>query len=202
MFLRGGKDPLYLWFTLLLLGVSLTSSEFLNLPDNWYQLVIDVSNGCLDAGFILLLTWLLGMERVRWLRRAAVSVACVVFVSDFIDGIVSLCWAHAGEGFRRVDAITSSLTQTLQPFPLVLLGIAIFRKRSKANWPVICTASLFSLASQRVNMSYQWHAPFQGRFDWVHYEFHLGPLTFLPTTILFELLAVPGRAAPPGASGA
>ena len=83
-------------------------------------------------------------------------IVALYFLDGIFDALLCLFWAHAGPGMRQGDAISSIFQQILQLAPLALLGVAIARRRAKANWPVIVTAGLFVLTTSLVNMDGQW----------------------------------------------
>lgn len=158
VYLRSGRERLYLWFALFLLGAGVWQSSFLAyfLPANWGQAYQFTWSILIQSGFLLLLSALLGMNKDRRVNLAVNTIAMAMVLNDLFDGLLCIFWAHAGPGMRRGDAISTIAEQFFELAPLALLGLALARRRTRADWPVIVTGILFALSNSVEDLRNQW----------------------------------------------
>ena len=158
VYLRSGRQPLYLWFAVLLLGAGVWQGSYLAyfLPANWGQASQNAWSALIQAGFLLLLSALLGTDKDRRLNLAVRAIAIVYVLNDVFDASLCLFWAHAGPVMRQADAISTVIEEILRVAPLVLLGVAVMRRQTRGDWPLIVTGTLFAVSNSLEDLRHQW----------------------------------------------
>ncbi len=97
--------------------------------------------GLQDISVWFLLLYLLQLNERRGLTRWTRLVAIVQIVATSLDGVVTALdgskpWVSGG------DAILTTVSTTLEIFPLVLVGFALRRRLDATRWPVAIAAFL------------------------------------------------------------
>jgi hypothetical protein len=189
VYLRGRRDPLYLWFTIFLVGAAAfeVSTRWIY-ADNWGQFKAALENGVLNAGFLMLLLWLFGLQHRPRLRRTVAAVAVLIAAVYSFDGVLGLFWAQAGRGMQRADAVSTVLIIILTLAPLVLLGIAVGHRGAKRDWPVILAGAAFFLSSALVNITGSWPNLIHWHLDWIDNYYRVGYFDYSLDLILLVLL--------------
>ncbi len=189
VYLRGRRDPLYLWFAIFLLGAAaVNTSSYVIGAGNWIEFVDALANGAMNAAFMLLVLWLFGLQGRSRLRQIVSVVTLLIAIPYAVDAGVGLCWAYAGPGMQHVDAVSTIFIMIFSLAPLVLLGIALGQKGAKRDWPVIATGTAFFTAAALYNVSGQWPNLLHWKMDWLEDTFHVGFFNYDINLILLVLL--------------
>ena len=144
-YLRGNRQIIYLWFSLIALAWACYQASWfidLYLPQNWATGLETFTAGAVNALFLPLFLWLLGLEKNNLLRRLVYVLALLVLVNQAFDAILTLFWAQAGRGVSLADAISTYADAAMKLGPVPLLAFAFFRGVWRRNWPLVLAASL------------------------------------------------------------
>jgi len=144
-YLRGNRQIIYLWFSLTALAWAFYQASWfidLYLPQNWATGVETFASGAVNALFLPLFLWLLGLEKNNLLRRLVYVLAPLVLVNQAFDAVLTLFWAQAGRGVSLADAISTYADAAMRLGPIPLLAYAFFRGVWRRNWPLVLAASL------------------------------------------------------------
>jgi hypothetical protein len=98
-----------------------------------------------DVALWFLLIYLLGLDRQAWVLRLARLLAIVALVSAFCDDwLFSVLWASTHVlVFQVLDAILTAGFSIPELFPLVLVALAVGRRRlGPSRWPVAIAAAV------------------------------------------------------------
>ena len=189
VYLRGRRDPLYLWFAVFLLGAAAVSiSSYAIRAGNWIEFKDALADGAVNTAFLLLVLWLFGLQGRSRLRRIVSVVSLLIAIPYAVDAGVGLCWAYAGPGMQYVDAVATIFIMIFSFTPLVLLGIALGLKGAKRDWPVIATGTAFFTVTALYNVSGQWPNVLHWKMDWLEDMFQVGFFNYDIGLILLVLL--------------
>lgn len=147
--LRNRKYTILLWFAIFTGCPSLWSTFYtLHLPIN-----STVATGLLQPLFALrnialwyLLLDLLQVDKNSSLRRWARVLAFVSIACGTLDGVLNFLYYFIGwydhPWVDIIDAILTTITTTIEVFPLVIVALAVRRKLSPGRWAVASAAFL------------------------------------------------------------
>jgi diguanylate cyclase (GGDEF)-like protein len=112
-----------------------------------------------DVSLWFLLLWLLPLRDKRGIRRLTRILAQVVLINAILDAIVlSIAWSPRWIGPAKiVDDLSAAIYSVLEAFPLVLVAVALTRRRrlDAIRWVVAILAVLDELAVVVQNVSQQ-----------------------------------------------
>jgi Stage II sporulation protein E (SpoIIE) len=184
VYLRGRRNPVYLWFAVFLVGAAIAECPNYFFPfENWADLILAFAVGVQIGGFLLLLVWLLGVQHERWILRTFAVVAAVIAIDWGLTGILQFFGAHAGAAILDTYAAVAYPQNFTALLPLPLLMFAMSRKRAVREWPVIAVATLYFAVALITDLGIQWPA-----LAWANDIFYLGYVAYWPNLVLFVLL--------------